>query len=84
MHVKQGRSGTLEVLLNSITTWDHVTWTFLDSTFSTSSSDSDTESLVLQHKTNKLDTTGQFQYSVQIQKQGSTLSCTGALLVYSK
>ena len=84
VHVKLGRSGILEAVLNTATTWEHATWTFPDSTVTSSSSISDKGSLVLQHSTTKLETTGQFGYAVEIQKQGSSLSCTGLLFVYGE
>ena len=42
------------------------------------------ESREVRHQTDKLEISGVYRYSVEIQKQGSSVSCRGVLIVYSK
>ena len=82
VHVKQGRSGTLKAILSKDTTWDNEIWNIEELDYSDDSTG--TEGQVLKHKIMELETIGVYRYTVKIMKQGSSLSCNGTLLVYSK
>ena len=83
-YVKQGKSATLEVFLSKTTSLDNEIWNIEHLNYSRNIIRNDTECQVLKHKIVKLETLGVYRYTVIIQKHGSSLSCNGTLLVYSK
>ena len=67
-----------------MTSLDNEIWNIEHLNYSRNIIRNDTEGQVLKHKIVKLETLGVYRYTLIIQEQGSSLSCNGTLLVYSK
>ena len=84
-YVKEGRTAKLEAVLNKATTWEEEMWEISGKVKSNTYKDgNEIESREVRHQTDTLGISGVFRYSVEIQKQGSSVSCSGELIVYSK
>ena len=84
-YVKEGRTAKLRAVLNKTSTWEEEILKISGKVNSiTYKGGSGIASKEVRHQTDKLEISGVNRYSVQIQKQGSSVSCSGELIVYSK
>ena len=85
VYVRVGRTVELTATLNKETTWERVTWRMENKIPETcSSSDCKEDGLLFKHQTDRLADTGVFDYTVEIENMGSTVRCSGRVVVYGK
>ena len=84
-YVKEERSAKLKAALNKTSTWEQEILKISGKVNSNTYKDgSDIAIREVRLQTDKLAISGVYRYSVKIQKQGSSVSCRGELIVYSK